>query len=320
MSGANTRTTTTVATRVEYRSFAASVSRVERCGASFVRVTLTGDELTNFLAAGLDQRVKLVLPIDGSGVSTFPRAESDWYAAWRDLPQNERCPMRTYTVRAFRAESNEIDIDFVVHGDSGPATRWANRASVGDEVLLIGPDARTLVPGNGAVGGVEFRPGEATRILLAGDETAVPAICSIVEHLPADTRGQVFLEVATEADILPLEAPGRMTVSWLARDRRAGIAHGGALGRAVRAWVSEMVVADDGVEVAAEVAPDVDVDAEILWDIPADIPDRSNDLYAWIAGEAGCIKDLRRFLVRDAGLHRDDVAFMGYWRAGRSEN
>jgi len=41
---------------------------------------------------------------------------------------------------------------------------------------------------------------------------------------------------------------------------------------------------------------------------------------AWIAGEAGCIKELRRYLVRDAGLDRHDVAFMGYWRTGKAEN
>lgn len=296
---------------VRFASFGATVCRVVSLGGNFARITLASDELADFHAAGLDQRVKLVFPLEGAGLSTFPRERDDWYAAWRELDDCDRCPMRTYTVRA--ARGREIDIDFALHGDSGPATRWANRAEVGQEIVIIGPDARTLVAGDAPVAGVEFRPGAARRILLAGDETAAPAICSILESLPPDSVGQAFVEVASAADILPTDAPVGMTVTWLPRDTRHGGAHGEALGRSVRAWVSEMVA-------PAGVAGSVpDVDAAILWEIPqTDAGQR--ELYAWIAGEAGCITELRRFLVREAGLHRDDVAFMGYWRAGHSEN
>ncbi|HEV7812621.1 MAG TPA: siderophore-interacting protein [Leifsonia sp.] len=319
MSSARTTATGSTPTRVDFTSFAASVSRIQRLGNTFVRVTFCGYELADFYAAGLDQRIKLIFPVEGTGLGTFPRGGADWFSAWRELPQDERCPMRTYTVRAARPELREIDIDFVAHGDVGPATRWVNRARVGDNLLLVGPDARTLVPGDGPVGGVEFRPGSATRVLLAGDETAAPAICSIVESLSADTCGQVFIEVATEADILPLRAPERVSVSWLARERRSNGEHGAALGRAVRAWASEMIAPGDG---AAEALTDVDAEVDILWDVPNGFTgtEQAPQLYAWIAGEAGCIKELRRFLVRDAGIHRDDVAFMGYWRAGRPEN
>lgn len=306
-------------TQVEYASFATTVRRIDRIGANFVRVTLAGDELANFHAAGFDQRVKLIFPLEDSGVSTFPRGGADWYTAWRDLPVHERCPMRTYTVRESRAELNEIDIDFVVHGDIGPATRWVNRASVGDELIAVGPDARTLVNGDGPVGGVEFRPSAAKHILLAGDETAAPAICSIVESLPADTSGQVFIEVAVDGDILSVDAPERVTVTWLSRERRPGARHGDTLDTAVRAWVSEMITPSE--PRASDAFVDVDVDRDILWDVPGE-PDAAfeHDLYAWIAGEAACIKAMRRFLVGDAGMHRDDVAFMGYWRSGKSEN
>ena len=319
MSGVHTKISDSAPTRADYTSFAATVARIERIGANFVRVTLAGPELANFHSAGLDQRVKLVFPLGDTGLATFPRAASAWHSSWRELPDSERCPMRTYTVRSCRPEAREIDIDFAVHGDTGPATRWANRASIGDELIVIGPDARTLIQGDGPVGGVEFRPGPARQILLAGDETAAPAICSIVEGLPADARGQVFIEVESEADILPLRSPGRITVSWLPRDRRSRAEHGAALSRAVRAWISEMIAPADDV---AENITDVDVDSEILWDVPDSTTQHEDqhELYAWIAGEAGCIKELRRFLVRDAGIHRDDVAFMGYWRAGKSEN
>ena len=313
MSGLRIVPTSPRPSQVRFASFGATVCRVVPLGDNFARITLAGDELADFHAAGLDQRVKLVFPLAGAGLSTFPRERDDCHAAWRELDDCDRCPMRTYTVRA--ARSGEIDIDFALHGDSGPATRWASRAEVGQELVIIGPDARTLVAGDAPVAGVEFRPGAARHILLAGDETAAPAICSILESLPASASGQAFIEVASAADILPTTAPVGMTVTWLLRDTRPGDAHGESLGRAVRAWVSEMVApagADDTV-------PDVNVDAEILWEIPQ-TDAGTRELYAWIAGEAGCIKELRRFLVREAGLHRDDVAFMGYWRAGRSEN
>jgi NADPH-dependent ferric siderophore reductase len=62
---------------------------------------------------------------------------------------------------------------------------------------------------------------------------------------------------------------------------------------------------------------DIDVDRELLWEAPEDMP--GGDFYAWIAGEAGVVKTLRRLLVREHGVDRTRVAFMGYWREGRAE-
>lgn len=311
------------AARVVYVPFSVTVADVQPLGASFLRVTLRGDELHNFAYLGADQRVKLVLPTGDAGVSAFPLDTDDWYATWRDLPEPSRPVLRTYTVRAARPTLGEIDIDFVVHGETGPATRWVLGAGIGDEILVVGPDARSIEPGMPAVGGFEFHPGNATRILLAGDETAVPAICAILESLPKKAKGQVFLEVPTQADILPVNSPGGVTVCWLARDIRPTMERGSVLDRAVRAWVSEMMPAgrsDEDLALArqADELPSVDVDTDMLWEVPE--TDAAHDLYSWIAGEAGCIKELRRFLVRDSGLHRADVAFMGYWRMGRAEN
>ena len=84
-------------------------------------------------------------------------------------------------MRAVRPHLAEVDVDLVLHGDSGPATRWARRARVGDEIALVGPDAGF----DGDHGGVEFRPPTGGTLLLAGDETAVPAISSICERLPS---------------------------------------------------------------------------------------------------------------------------------------
>jgi NADPH-dependent ferric siderophore reductase len=277
----------------------------------FVRVTLTGDALAEFSSVGLDQRIKIVLPIPGHGFTDLPDGE-DWYAAWRALPDAVRNPLRTYTVRSFRPDARELDIDFVAHGDTGPASRWVSACRVGDELRIVGP-AVPSSPAELPTGAAEFDPGAANRILLAGDETAAPAICAILEALDVATVGHVFIEVPTDADRLPVSAPAGVEVRWIARN---GASHGVRMTDQVHAWAST-VAAGPACGDAGELA-DVDVDEQVLWDIPAG--DEPRPVYAWIAGEAGCVKELRRHLVRGVGLDRKQVAFMGYWRHGKAEN
>ena len=306
----------TVAAR--YRVFSVRVAAVSALTPSFVRVTLTGDALADFSAVGLDQRIKLVLPIPGHGFTDLPDGD-DWYGAWRALPDAERNPLRTYTVRSFRPDAHELDIDFVAHGDTGPASRWVSSCRVGDELRIVGP-AVPSSPAELPSGAAEFAPGSATRILLAGDETAAPAICAILEALDVTAVGHVFIEVPTDADRLPVTAPAGVEVRWIARN---GASHGVRMTDQVSAWASDVAVPATGPLGAgsAAVEPtdvDVDVDEQLLWDVPPPVEERP--VYAWIAGEAGCVKELRRHLVRGAGLDRQQVAFMGYWRHGKAEN
>lgn len=178
----------------------------------------------------------------------------------------------------------------------------------GDEVALFGPNGDH----EGPHGGLEFRPPAGSgAVLLAGDETAVPAVAAILERLPEDTEGEVLLEVPHREDFLTLDAPGRVKLTWLAREERA---HGDLLVPEVRAAAARLLPAQ-GPSGAVE---DVDVDAGILWEVPEEAP--TGPLYAWLAGEAAVIKTLRRHLVADRGLDRRAVAFMGYWRLGRSED
>ncbi len=155
-----------------YRIFSVRVAAVTSLTPHFVRVTLTGDALAEFSAVGLDQRIKVMLPIEGHGFTELPE-DGDWYGAWRDLPDAVRNPLRTYTVRSFRPDAHELDIDFVAHGDAGPASRWVSGCRVGDELRIIGPRVPES-PDELPTGAAEFAPGTATRILLAGDETAAP--------------------------------------------------------------------------------------------------------------------------------------------------
>ncbi|SCL37146.1 NADPH-dependent ferric siderophore reductase, contains FAD-binding and SIP domains [Micromonospora pallida] len=309
-----------------WRVFAVEVRALRRLSPSFLRVTFTGPDLDRFADNGYDQRIKVALPRTGELAAELPDGP-DWYQQWRAQPEETRCPIRTYTVRAVRPDAQEVDVDLVLHGDGGPATRWARRARLGDRLALVGPD----VGYDGVHGGIEFRPPTVGTLLLAGDETAAPAICAILERLSADARGHALIEVPEAGDTLPVTAPPGMTVTWLPR---IGAAHGSRLtptvatlaGELLPAALPALTLASGGTPTVDSLADamaatvgslaDVDVDRDVLWEVPDVAP--TAPLYAWLAGEAAVIRGLRRHLVAERGLDRSAVAFMGYWRLGRT--
>ena len=300
-----------------FRMFAVTVSRIERVCESVLRVTFTGEDLDRFADNGFDQRIKFFLPMEcGYGELLDLASTADWYGRWRELPDDRRHPIRTYTARGVRPHARELDVDIVLHGDGGPASRWARSARPGDELVVLGPNADAVGPH----GGVDFVPPATTdRLLIAGDETALPAIAGILERLPADARGEVVIEMPTSLDVLELTAPEGVTVRWHGRD---GAAHGSYLVPAVQAACARLMPGE--APEAEIVLEDVDVDHGLLWEVPVDAEGHplraSASLYAWLAGEAGVIKELRRHLVTRCGVDRKAVAFMGYWREGRSEH
>jgi NADPH-dependent ferric siderophore reductase len=217
-----------------WRFFHTTVREVKRLSPSFLRVTLTGDDLDLFADNGFDQRIKLIPPLPGHGHDHLPTGE-DWYTRWSDLPDEHRNPIRTYTVRAVRPELREVDLDMVLHGVHGPASRWADAAGPGSTVCLMGPNAQH----DGVHGGIDFRPPAQTeRLLLGGDETAVPAISSILACLPAHATGEALLEVPATGDELEIHKPDGVRVTWLPRD---GAAHGERLIPAMRAATERLL-------------------------------------------------------------------------------
>lgn len=120
--------------RPAYRPFGASVRSVHRLSPHFTRITLTGPQLQYFGTDGDDQRIKLLFPGPDGRLTDVGADDEDtirrgtWYEDWRALPEAERSPMRTYTVRAVRPALAEVDVDMVAHGDAGPASRWVQRA------------------------------------------------------------------------------------------------------------------------------------------------------------------------------------------------
>ena len=298
-----------------YLQYPAQVRRVVRLSDNFRRFTFTGPTMHQFDSGGHDQRIKLVLPLDGLGMTPLPGG-SEWYLRWRELPDELRNPLRTYTVRAVRPELAEVDVDIAMHGRLGPAGRWACDAQVGDELVIYGPNGAH----GGPYGGVDFLPPVHTdRLLLAGDPTALPAIASILEQLPPDSRGIALVEVEDSSDAAALGThPSGMRVRVLVREPGE---HGSQLVPAVHRAAARLLPRRPDTPVELE---DVDIDTGLLWEAPRDEFDHpardSTTLYAWLAGEAGVIKALRRHLVSDRGMDRRSVAFMGYWRLGREED
>ncbi|HEX6357853.1 siderophore-interacting protein [Actinophytocola sp.] len=257
-----------------YILFRVEVVRTERISPHMLRVTFHGPDLDGCTSAGHDQRIKLFLPLAGQAEPIVPEGP-DWYTEYRAMPEDVKPPMRTFTIRELRAEAREMDVDFVLHGDLGPASTWAGRAKPGDRVAILGPNALHT-----PILGYEYKPEADTDwTLLAGDETALPAITAILAAMPADRRALVFVEVESTEEMRPLACRADVHVTWLAR---GGPAVGGGLLR----------------------------EAIGRTELPPGRP------YAWLAGETSAITGLRRHLVNERGFDKQDVYFSGYWLLG----
>lgn len=235
-----------------------------------VRVTVAGDDLTRLPRHGFDQWFRLFLP-RGDGGADFSRVPEQLgmgsYLKFLTSPSGTRPVFRSYTVREFRPESGELDIDFIVHGDRGIAGPWASGAEPGDRVAI-------LDQGRG------FDPvPDAGFYLLAGDESAMPAIAGILRDLPRDARGLALIEVPEPDDAQPVDGPVGVEVRWLPR----GDTH-----------------ATPG--------------AKALEELRAFVPEDPVTLSAYVVGEQTLAAEGRRHLVA-VGVPKARIAFVGYWRA-----
>lgn len=213
------------------------------------------------------------------GFDTFePNEFTDSYVKLLFGPDDEPV-MRTYTVRSVNVATREIAIDFVVHGDEGIAGPWAAAARPGESVRLRGP--------RGA-----YRPDpDADWHLLAGDESAIPAISAALEALPPEATGKVFIEVADERDEIDLDAPAGVELTWVHR----GVG-------------PEQVAA----EAAGEHAPLVAAVRDAEW-LPGEVQ-------VFIHGEAETVMHaLRPYIRKERGVSAAQVSISGYWRRGRTE-
>ncbi len=227
-----------------------------------LRIVLGGDELDGFAIAAPASSVRLLLPpADGDGL-VMPT----WTGNQFDLPDGNRAPIRTFTPRYVDPDRLELTLDVVLH-DHGAATDWAQAAQVGEEVAVSGP------------GRSEDLDPDARSHLLAGDESAIPAIGQLLEAIPHDRSVAAHVEISEPDARIELPAHPGATVTWheATTDARPGDAM-----------------------VAAVTAVDDLADA------------------VWVAGEAAAVQRLRKHLFDERDRSRSDVTARGYWKHGRS--
>ncbi|MGW7819415.1 siderophore-interacting protein [Streptomyces puniciscabiei] len=243
----------------------AHVVRTERLTPHMQRVVLGGEGLADFAAdTCTDHYVKLLFSPDGV---TYPEP-FDLERIRAEFPREQWPVTRTYTVRAWNAEHRELTLDFVVHGDEGLAGPWATRVRPGETVRFMGP------------GGAYAPDPAADWHLLAGDESALPAIARSLEALPAGARAHAFVEVSGPEEEQKIDSD--VAVVWLHRGDRPV---GEALLEAVRAL---------------------------------EFPE--GRMQAFVHGEAGFVKELRRLLRVELDIPREDLSISGYWRLGHNED
>jgi NADPH-dependent ferric siderophore reductase len=238
------------------------------------RITLGGEQLGEFTSAngfrqpafdssGFDDHIRLVFRYPGHAAPVLPVQKEKGV----ELPRHPKPLSKIYTVRRWDRDAGELDVDFVKHG-IGVGTTWAYRTQPGDRIHFYGPSAS-----HGLVQGADW-------LLVAGDETAIPAIARLLEELPDDTRAKVFIEVAEDSHRLELPSRSQVEISWLVRDG---------------AEAGTTTLLRDAVRNSA------------WWDGRA---------FAWFAGEQTVVRDLRRHLVEERGVPKGDIEFTGYWRRG----
>ncbi len=168
-------------------TYRVTVTGTERLTPNMRRMTFEGEALKTLSVPLPAQWLKVILP----GVEGKAGAN------------------RAYTIRRFYQGWGAMEVDFVLHGDIGPASAWAERAEVGDVVHLGSPR-----------GGHRIDPDARWR-LLAGDETALPAIASILDAVPdGDVETRVIIEVPSPDDAQPLRRSATTEIHWLAREEQ----------------------------------------------------------------------------------------------------
>ena len=200
---------------------------------------------------------KLLLPVMGPEGNAFPE-------------DSERPATRAYTVRQWDPGTQELDIDVALH-DFGLGPVWAAGLKKGDPAVIIGPPKRTYFPAM-----------DVDWYLIGGDESALPAIGTLLETLPDHIRAYVLAEVRDADEELPLESAAELYLKWL--HRRGGDMPGRALAAAMR---------------------------------EAELPVGKG--FVWVACETGIMRELRRHFIEERGLDSSVLRTQGYWKAGAAD-
>jgi NADPH-dependent ferric siderophore reductase len=257
------------ARRVRPRPLLAEVTSVESLSPHMVRVVLTGDELEGFVSRGPAEHLKVNFPGPGEAKIDLP----EWGPEGPILAEGQQRPVnRTYTPRSWDPDARLLTVDFLLHGE-GPGSTWAAQARPG-QVVAVSRQA----------GGTYQVDMDADWYFIGGDESALPAVATILEALPSSCHARVFLEVADVSEELRLESPATCDVTWLHHARVAGTV-GRKLDEAVRGFTPP-----------------------------------EGDGHIWIGCEAGVMRNIKRHLLNDRAMDRTRVHAQGYWKYGAANH
>ncbi|MEP3889490.1 MAG: siderophore-interacting protein [Hellea sp.] len=182
----------------------ATVTDRTQISPNMIRVRLQSAMIKSFPVSAIGGHIKLIFPKEGQSQKDFGRFIGSF---------GMRKRMRTYTIRNLQQESGEIDVDFVAHGDEGPASAWALSANLGDFIGLSFP------------GSPKMKRSQSNKYLVAVDMTAFPAAATGIEALPADAQGDVYTEILSKADIQPINAPDGINLHWIVNNGSEGLGH-----------------------------------------------------------------------------------------------
>jgi NADPH-dependent ferric siderophore reductase len=227
-----------------------------------VGLALGGDALEGLVVDEPAASVRLLLPSAGTAEVVVPAWSGNEFL----LPDGSRPVIRTLTPSLVDAPATELDVRVVVHG-AGPLSEWAEGVEPGAPAAVSGPGRGYTVDA------------EAPAFLLAGDETAVPAIAQLLEAIPGTTPVAVHVELAAGGRPLPLLEHRGGSVRWY--EAGPDLPPGDAL-------------------VGAVVGATIDPGARV-----------------WVAGEAAAVQRIRRHLFEERGLSRRQATVRGYWKHGR---
>ena len=231
-----------------------------------VSVLVTGDDLDGFTDAAPTSHLKVFLPADGQVEPNLPEFTPEGAEFDEDAP---RPTVRTYTPRRYDPASKTLEIQFLLHGE-GPASAWAERAKPGDRLAVAGPGGRfSLEPAT-------------DHWWLAADESAIPAVGTLLDALPESATVEAHIEVEGPDDEIDFGGPAKASVTW--HHRRDPGAFGAELAAAAR---------------------------------EADIPDGAR---IWVACEAAAMRDIRRYFTRERGIPVAQLVTRGYWRTGEQNH
>ena len=173
------------------------VVRRTQVSPGFVRLTLAGPDLADFVSAGFDDHVKLILPAPGQERASLPQLVDG-----RPQFTGPRPVLRDYTPAHSDAAQGSLDIEVALH-DAGPASDWAAAVQVGQWAGIAGPRGSLVIPV-----GFDWH-------WLLGDETALPAIARRLAELPASAAATVRIQLNNPADQRVLTSAAQVDLQWV---------------------------------------------------------------------------------------------------------